>query len=338
MARLAEIAAHAGVSEATVSRVLNDKGNVSDATRETVLTSVDVLGYERPSNLRRHAVGLVGIIVPELTNPVFAMFAQTLQGRFSAHDYTSVVCTQAPGGTQEEEYLQMLQDRGVAGVVFVSGRHADTTADIAHYQRLAERGLPIVVVNGYREEIDAPSVSTNEAAAVRIALNHLRQLGHQRIGLATGQSRYLPSMCKVAEFRAQVAEFDTDEPVIEQTWFSVEGGELAGRRLLERGVTAVICGSDMMALGVVKAVEQQGLSVPSDVSVIGYDGWLLTQHTSPALTTVRQDLNGLSAAIVHALTEEIAGRRHPRGDLLFDPELVVRASTAPARPGAAKRP
>lgn len=338
MARLAEIAAHAGVSEATVSRVLNDKGNVSDATRETVLTSVDVLGYERPSNLRRHAVGLVGIIVPELVNPVFAMFAQTLQSRFSAHGYTSVVCTQAPGGTQEEEYLQMLQDRGVAGVVFVSGRHADTTADISHYQRLVERGLPIVVVNGYREQIDAPSVSTNEASAVRIALHHLRQLGHTRIGLATGQSRYLPSLCKVQEFKSQTADVAGEEAAIEQTWFSVEGGELAGRRLLERGVTAIICGSDLMALGVVKAVEQQGLSVPADVSVIGYDGSLLTQHTSPALTTVRQDLNGLSGAIVHALTEEIVGQRHPRGDMLFDPELVVRASTAPARPGATDRP
>lgn len=329
MARLTDIAAHAGVSEATVSRVLNDKPNVSDATREVVLTSIDVLGYERPSNLRRHAVGLVGIIVPELTNPVFAMFAQTLQGRFSAHGYTSVVCTQAPGGTQEEEYLQMLQDRGVAGVVFVSGRHADTTADITHYRRLVERGLPIVTVNGYREEIDAPSVSTNEVGAVGIALHHLWQLGHVRIGLATGQSRYLPSRLKVAAFKAQAGG---DDLPIEQTWFSVEGGELAGRRLLERGVTAVVCGSDLMALGVVKAAEQMGLTVPEDVSVIGYDGSLLTQHTSPALTTVRQDVGALSGAIVHALTEEIAGHRHPRGDMVFDPELIVRGSSAPVRP------
>jgi DNA-binding LacI/PurR family transcriptional regulator len=170
-----------------------------------------------------------------------------------------------------------------------------------------------------------------------MALHHLRQLGHTRIGLATGQSRYLPSLSKVREFRAQTAELTGEEAAIEQTWFSVEGGELAGRRLLERGVTAVICGSDLMALGVVKAVEQQGLSVPDDMSVIGYDGSLLTQHTSPALTTVRQDLNGLSSAIVHALTEEIAGHRHPRGDMLFDPELVVRASTAPPPPSQTRR-
>lgn len=327
MAKLADIAAHAGVSEATVSRVLNDKGNVSDNTRDLVLTSVDVLGYERPSNLRRQAVGLIGIIVPELTNPVFAIIAQTLQARFMAHGYTSVLCSQAPGGAQEEDYLQMLQGRGVTGVVFVSGRHADTTANVDHYRRLVERRLPMVIVNGHRDDIDVPSVSSNEGMAVRMAMQHLRQLGHTTIGLATGQSRYLPSLRKVQEFREQCGT--GREAIIEQTWFSVEGGELAGRRLLERGVTAVICGSDLMALGVIKAIESAGLSVPGDVSVIGYDGSLLTQYTSPALTTVRQDVNGLSAAIVHALTEEIAGNRYPRGEMMLDPELVVRESTAP---------
>lgn len=165
-----------------------------------------------------------------------------------------------------------------------------------------------------------------------MALHHLRQLGHTRIGLATGQSRYLPSLRKVEEFQRQAG--NDGGLAIEQTWFSVEGGELAGRRLLERGVTAIICGSDMMALGAIKAAELQGFSVPADVSVVGYDGSLLTQHTSPPLTTIRQDISGLSGAIVHALSEEIAGHRHPRGEMLFDPELVARGSTAPARPVA----
>lgn len=326
MGRLAEIAEHAGVSDATVSRVLNSKANVSEATRELVLTSVDVLGYERPSNLRRQTVGLVGLIVPELTNPVFAIFSQTLQARFAAHGYTCVICSQAPGGTQEEDFVQMLQERGVSGVVFVSGRHADTSADVSHYRRLRERGLPMVIVNGHRCDLDVPSVASNEEASVRMALQHLRQMGHRRIGLATGQSRYLPSSRKVAEFKRLVGE---QEALIEQTWFSVGGGELAGRNLLERGVTGVICGSDIMALGVIRAAEQEGLHVPADVSVVGYDGSLLSQHTSPALTTVRQDVGALSAAIAHALTEEIAGHLHPRGEMLFDPELVVRDSTAP---------
>lgn len=329
MAKLTEIAAHAGVSEATVSRVLNDKGNVSESTRASVLTSVDVLGYDRPAKLRRQTVGMIGIIVPELTNPVFPIMAQSLQARFTASGYTSVICTQAPGGTQEEDFVELLQERGVAGLVFVSGRHADLSADTAMYHSLLERGLPIVTINGYREDLDAPSVSSNEAAAVRMALGHLRQLGHRRIGLATGQSRYVPSRSKVEAFCTQLEQAGL-EPFVEQTWFSLEGGELAGRRLIERGVTAVVCGSDLMALGVVRAAEQAGLSVPKDLSVIGYDGSLLAQHTSPALTTVRQDVEGITGASVHAMAEQVAGHQASHGALSFDPELVVRDSTGPA--------
>ncbi|WP_207948112.1 LacI family DNA-binding transcriptional regulator [Metallococcus carri] len=324
MAKLAEIAAHAGVSEATVSRVLNDKTNVAEATRALVLTSIDVLGYERPSNLRRRMVGLVGLIVPELTNPVFPLFAQTIQTRLAAMGYTAVLCTQAPGGAQEDDYISMLLERGVAGVVFVSGRHADLTADLGIYRDLSARGLPMVTINGHRGEIDAPSLSTDERASVRMAVAHLRQLGHTRIGLATGQGRYVPSERKLEAFRELVPDGE-----VQQTWFSVEGGELAGRALIESGVTGIVCGSDLMALGVIRAAEQAGVAVPEQLSVIGYDGSLVTQYTWPPLTTLRQDVTGLSGAAVHALGEEIAGHPHPRGETLFAPELIVRSSTAP---------
>ncbi|GAB3582174.1 LacI family DNA-binding transcriptional regulator [Calidifontibacter terrae] len=333
MAKLTEIAAHAGVSEATVSRVLNDKGNVSETTRASVLTSVDVLGYDRPAKLRRRTVGMIGIVVPELTNPVFPVMAQALQSRFAANGYASVICTQAPGGTQEEDYVELLQERGVAGLVFVSGRHADLSADTAMYQELVDRGLPLVTINGPRDELLVPSIATNEQAAVRMALGHLRQLGHERIGLATGQSRYVPSRSKLAAFRDQITEAGLTS-YVEQTWFSLEGGELAGRRLVDRGVTAVICGSDLMALGVVRGAEQAGLVVPTDLSVIGYDGSFLAQYASPALTTVRQNIEGITEATVNALTEQITSHRTPPGELLFDPELVVRASTGPAATGS----
>ncbi len=328
MAKLTEIAAHAGVSEATVSRVLNDKGNVSESTRASVLTSIDVLGYDRPAKLRRRTVGMIGIVVPELTNPVFPAFAQSLQAGFSASGYTSVICTQAPGGTPEEDFVDLLQERGVAGLVFVSGRHADLSADTSMYQSLVDRGLPIVTINGQRDELAVPSVSTNEAAAVRIAVGHLRQLGHERIGLATGQGRYVPSAVKLTAFREHLAELGLTG-YVEQTWFSLEGGELAARRLMDQGVTGVVCGSDLMALGVVRAAEQSGRTVPDDLSVIGYDGSLIAQHSSPALTTVRQNIEGITAASVHALTEQILGHGTSNGAMLFDPELVVRESTAP---------
>ena len=132
-ARLADIAVQARVSEATVSRVLNGRPGVAEGTRQSVLTALDVLGYERPSRLRRKSAGLVGLVVPELTNPIFPAFAQVIETSLAQHGYTPVLCTQTPGGVHEDDYTEMLLERSVSGIVFVSGLHADTLAD---HQRL----------------------------------------------------------------------------------------------------------------------------------------------------------------------------------------------------------
>jgi alanine racemase len=140
--RLADIAVQAGVSEATVSRVLNDKPGVSPDTRQAVLTALDVLGYERPDRLRKRSAGLVGLVTPELENPIFPLFAQVIESALAQVGYTPVLCTQTPGGVTEDEYVEMLLDRAVAGIIFVSGLHADTTIDPDRYRKLIDRPLP----------------------------------------------------------------------------------------------------------------------------------------------------------------------------------------------------
>ena len=149
--RLSDLAAQAGVSTATVSRVLNGKPGVASETRQAVLAALDVLGYERPSTLRTRSAGLVGLVVPELTNPVFPAFAQTIESLLSEHGYTPLLCTQSPGGTTEDDYVDMLMDHAVDGIVFVSGLHADTQASHERYERLRSRGIPIVLVNGFAD-------------------------------------------------------------------------------------------------------------------------------------------------------------------------------------------
>ena len=128
-ARLADIAKQAGVSEATVSRVLNDRPGVSATAKQLVLTALDVLGFERPERLRKRSAGLVGLVIPELDNPIFPAFAQMIETALSQHGFTPVLCTQTPGGTTEDEYVEMLLGQQVAGIIFVSSRNADTTAD-----------------------------------------------------------------------------------------------------------------------------------------------------------------------------------------------------------------
>lgn len=335
--RLADIAAQAGVSEATVSRVLNDKPGVAAETRQAVLTALDVLGYERPARLRKHSAGLVGLIVPELENPIFPLFAQVVESVLAQHGYTPVLCTQTPGGVTEDEYVEMLLERSVAGIIFVSGLHADTTADPARYRRLVAQRLPIVLVNGSIPELAAPFISPDEAVAAELAVAHLASLGHRRIGLISGPERFVPVRRKLAGWRrAMTSLLATPEPELDELvslslWFSVEGGAAATGQLLEREVTGLVCGSDLMALGAIRAARQRGLSVPDDLSVVGYDDSPLIPFTDPPLTTVRQPVQQMASAAVSALLDEIGSRRAAHSEYIFAPELVVRASTAAAR-------
>ncbi|MET7362043.1 LacI family DNA-binding transcriptional regulator [Streptomyces sp. NPDC005562] len=335
-ARLVDIAAHAGVSEATVSRVLNGKPGVASATREAVLAALDVLGYERPVRLRRRSAGLVGLITPELDNPIFPAFAQVIAQALTRQGYTPVLATQTPGGSTEDELTEMLVDRGVSGIIFVSGLHADTTADMSRYEALRGQGVPYVLVNGFSPDVAAPFVSTDDRAAVRLAVTHLASLGHTRIGLAVGPKRFVPVVRKIEGFRLGVRERLglTDEEsaeLIQHSLYTLEGGQAAAATLINRGCTAVVCASDMMALGAVRAARDLGLAVPRDISVVGFDDSPLIAFTDPPLTTIRQPVQAMGQAAVRALLEEIGGTPAPHGEFVFMPELVVRGSTGSGR-------
>ncbi len=321
--RLSDIAARAGVSEATVSRVLNGKPGVSPATREAVVAAVDTLGYERPPRLRERNHGLVGLITPELTNPIFPALAQVIEQVLASRGYTPVLCTQSPGGSAEDQLVELLVDQGVTGIVFVSGVHADATADMSRYVKLAGRGVPFVMINGYTPEVSAPFVSTDDSAAMRLAVAHLVALGHERIGLAVGPSRFVPVRRKVAGFRSVLPD-----GLVQHTLFTVEGGEAAASTLLDKECTAIVCGNDLMAFGAVRAARARGLAVPKDVSVVGFDDSPLIVFADPPLTTLRQPVETIGQAAVHALLEEIDGTPAPHVEYMCQPELVVRGSTA----------
>ena len=333
-ATLADIAEQAGVSEATVSRVLNDRPGPSAATRQAVLTALDVLGYERPARLRPRS-GLVGLITPELENPIFPAFAQVLETHLAQHGFTPVLCTQTAGGIGEDEYIELLLDRGVAGIIFVSGMHADMAADTDRYRALIERRLPIVLINGHADGVDAPFISDDDIAAMDLAVAHFAAMGHRRIGLAAGPARFVPVVRKRAGFIEAMqrhAGMDADEAasLVAHTLFSVEGGQAAAHHLISAGVTAIVCGSDLMALGAIRTARQRGLQVPRDLSVVGYDDSPLMAFTDPPLTTVRQAVPAMASTAVQALIDEINGTPAPRDEFVFRPELIVRASTAAA--------
>ncbi|MFD9541851.1 LacI family DNA-binding transcriptional regulator [Streptomyces sp. NPDC060022] len=327
--RLAQVAQKVGVSEATVSRVLNGKPGVSRTTRQSVLTALDVLGYERPTQLRGERARLVGLVLPELQNPIFPAFAEVIGGSLAQQGLTPVLCTQTKGGVSEADYVELLLQQQVSGVVFAGGLFAQADEPHDHYRRLAERRIPVVLINASIEGLDFPCVSCDDAVAIEQAWRHLVSLGHERIGLVLGPSDHVPSRRKLAAALAVAGALPQER--IERSMFSLEGGQAAASRLLERGVTGIVCASDPLALGAVRAARRRGLAVPSDVSVVGFDDSAFMNCTEPPLTTVRQPIEAMGRAAVELLSALIQGGTVPPGELLFEPELVVRGSTAQAR-------
>jgi LacI family repressor for deo operon, udp, cdd, tsx, nupC, and nupG len=348
--RLHEIAARAQVSTATVSRVLNGRPGVSPVARDAVLAAIDVLGYERPARVRTTSTGLIGLVVPELTNPYFTLITQAIETDLANRGYTTVLCTQTLMTAHEDDYVRILLDRGVAGIIFVAGIHAVAGTNPRRYTALRERSVPIVLVHGYLPTVDAPFISNDDAAVSDLGVRHLASIGHRRIGLATGPDRYTTVRRRIDGFhdamRRHLPRLPDDPPtdqLIACTRFVPEGGREAAGILLERGVTGILCGSDLMALGAIREVRARGLRVPEDVSVVGSDDSPLLEYTDPPLTTVRQDVEGMAAAAVRALLDEINGTPAPRAEYVFRPELVVRGSTAPPpsanpHPGGADEP
>ncbi|PKH39629.1 LacI family DNA-binding transcriptional regulator [Nocardioides alpinus] len=332
--RLSEIAERSGVSISTVSRVLNERPGVSPQARRQVLTAIDVLGYDRPARLRPRVGGLVGLVLPELENPFFPRLAHHLEISLARMGLSPVLCSQTLGGVHEDDYVAILLEHSVAGIVFVSGVHALVDSDPARYQRLLDLHLPIVLVNGALTGLDAPSVSTDDAVAVDLAVQHLEHMGHRRIGAALGQMRYLPAQRKRQAFvealtRHGLVPGDLDATdLVESTTYTVQGGQQAAERLLDRGVTGIVCGSDVMALGVMRSARMRGLRVPEDLSVVGCDDSQMMEFVDPPLTTVRQPAEALAQAASQEIAEQISGIPPHAGEVLYRPELVVRGSTA----------
>jgi DNA-binding LacI/PurR family transcriptional regulator len=329
--RLAEVAKKVGVSEATVSRVLNGKPGVSDSTREAVLTALDVLGYERPTQLRGQRARLIGLVLPELANnPIFPALAEVIGGALTQRGFTPVLCTRTAGGLSETDYVNLLLDQHASGVVFTGGYHHELAAPHDHYRLLHSRRIPVVLINAAVDGLGFPCVATDDLAAAGQAFRHLASLGHNRIGLVIGPEDHVPSRRKLAAFTEHASQANLAAAPVEHALFSLEAGQAATTRMLRDGVTGIICGSDVLALGAIRAIRRAGLTVPGDVSVVGFDDSPWLNSTDPPLTTIRQPIEPMGKAAVALLVNQMETVvAHPE-ELLFEPELVVRSSTGPA--------
>lgn len=330
-ASLRDVAARAGVSVATASRVVSGSATVRPETRERVERAVRELLYVPPG--RVETAGAIGLLVPEFGNPVFAALAQAMETRATRIGYATILCNTAGSVLREVDYVQMLLERRVEGMVFICAEVTDVRGEHSHYRQLLDRGARIVFVNGSSDALPVTSVGVDERASGRMATEHLLALGHRRIGFVAGMEFAQPTREKLQGRAGAMREAGVDpELYVAHAAFSVEGGRQALRAILDQAngnrPTAVICSNDLMAIGTMQEAAALGLRIPEDMSIVGFDGIEAGTWTQPALTTIEQPIAEIAETSISALQTLIDEPGQAVPSSTFRPRLREGGTTA----------
>jgi LacI family transcriptional regulator len=330
---LRDVAVRAGVHPATASRALNPETRilVSEDTARRVLDAAADLGY-RPNpvarSLRTRRSHTVGVLIPDLNNPLFPPIVRGLEDRLATAGYVALIGNTDSDDERERLVFEQMRARHVDGLVLATAR--------LRHPLLAEASraeMPVVLINRLAQDYSFPSVSVDNERGVRMAVAHLSALGHRRIAhiagpqeMSTGLSRYRGFVTAMESARLPV----DDDLIVFAKAFTVEEGLRCSRLLLERGTgcTAIAAGNDMLAVGCYAALDDAGLSCPDDISVVGFNDMPFIDRLRPPLTTIRFPHYQVGTEAAQLLLERIAEHSGPVKILYLAPELVIRGSTA----------
>jgi DNA-binding LacI/PurR family transcriptional regulator len=314
--------------------VLSNSAPVRAATRERVERAMRELLYVSPGRDVSTATGAIGLLMPEFQNPVFAALAQALEARATGAGFATIICNTAGSAMREVDYVHMLLERRVDGMVFVCSEVTDVRGEHGHYRKLLEQGARLVFVNGGSESLPVASVGVDERAAGRLATEHLLELGHTQIGFVAG-GQFAQATREKALGRADALREAglPPERLVAHASFTVDGGRHALRALLEAGngdrPTAVICSNDLMAIGALQEAHGLGVRVPDELSIVGFDGIDATRWTAPPLTTVEQPIDEIAETTVAALESLIETPHATLPRYVFRAGLRAGGTTAP---------
>ncbi|MBM7787753.1 LacI family DNA-binding transcriptional regulator [Tenggerimyces flavus] len=334
MVTVHDVARHAGVSIATVSRALNDRERISSATRDRVLEIARSLGYQ-PNDLARSLAGMatqtIALLLPDITNPFFPELVKGVQTIADERGHLLLLCHNADDGAKARADIAMLRRKKVDGILLVAGTLkgrgiAGATSD-----------LPTVVLDRRVPGLRSDVVTVDHRAGARKAVEHLLELGHRRIAHITGPPGISSSKERQAgwEEALRATGIEPDKELVVQGDFLEDGGYAGGRALIQRKVdfTAAFAANDMSAIGLLKALTEEGRQVPNDVSVVGFDGIHLAAYTAPALTTVAQPIFDLGRRAAELLLDRLAAAEPDKEPhtVVLETKLVVRGSTSQRR-------
>lgn len=317
-----DISARTGYSVGTVSRVLNNQPNVSEKARKTILDAAEECGFQLNANakqLKQSHSNSILVVVKGTSNPLFSHMVEIIQARMAQTQRPVIVDFLDEECNEVRRASQLCAEKKPLGVLFLGGNRENFLADFGKIDR------PCVLVTDDASGLSFPnlsSVSSDDLLAGRLAIDHLVQLGHRRIAIIGGDRtvsdtaalRYQGCMDAL---RANGLDFDEQQDY-ETVRFSYAGGYQAVQNLLARGrnFTALFAMSDVMAIGAIRALQDAGLSVPGDVSIIGFDGLQIGEYTVPRLASVCQDVDALAEHSLQMLREHIESQLPPRYEVV----------------------
>lgn len=343
-ATIADVARAAGVSQQTVSRALNNKGEISPETRARILEIIEQLGY-RPSTIARSLVTqrtmILGLVVPDIANPFFSEVVRGAEDAAQDAGYSLLLGNTIEDPGREESVLHTLEAQRVDGIILCSSRLPDDKL-----VALAARQPAVVLVNRRLSDHLLRSVSVDDEAGAQTAVRHLLAAGRRTIACLAGPASSHSGRDREAGYRRSLVEAGmfVDPALVLNCAPFRDGGRAAAEVLLSRCPTldAILCYNDLVAVGALQACADLGRHVPRDVAVVGCDDIMLAALVNPSLTTLRSEKRKLGATAVHLLLEQLNNCPGDCTDVLLQPELIVRASapsgqTVPAGAGITGR-
>lgn len=345
-ATIADVAALAGVSTATVSRVLAGVGRARPDTRARVVDAARALDY-RPSevarSLQRRSTQTIGLVITDIENPYFPQLVRSVEEGARAAGYAVLLCNAADDPEREAFYLELLADRRVDGLII-----AASSLGVRHGEWLAAPPLPVVLVNTAAPDLGIPSVTSDNELGARLATDHLLGLGHRRLGFLMPPPRNVDAPLRLAGIRSAMldAGISPDELAVATGDPLVGGGALATEELFRAApdTTGILAYNDLMAIGSLRALRRLGRRVPTDVSVVGFDDVAVAAYIDPPLTTIAQRTDAMGQwaigrllAAIRPPTTDAAGPDHGEAEtpisVRLPVDLRVRGSTGPAPTG-----
>ncbi len=333
-----DVAREAGVSQATVSRVINNNPAVSAAVRERVLESMRQLGYAPNANARALITGrtnLLGLMVSNITNPFYPEVVQAVAAAALRHGYNLILCNAEEEPRLQAEYLRLLMQQRVGGIVISSL----LSSSRAFVEPLAAMKQPIVLINRVIDGIDVDTVVIDNAAGGRLATEHLAELGHREIAYVGGRPDTSTNRDRFRGYRTALRKrgVKLDRGLVTIGDYSRSSGYQAMNALLRSGhqPTAAVCADDTLAYGCLDAVSDAGLSSPEDLAIIGFDDSPLASMRQIGLSSIQTPMEEMGETAISLLLSRISGGRTGRPERVVFPAQLVHRSTCGCPEGTA---